>query len=609
MAEADEEDEEDEDEDVSDDDNSFVITPTALAGTDSAPPEVIVETASAASPANPTDAPKKDVLVIILKGKLSNEETFLTRLEGALLNHGRVYTPRDMQTDMKKWGSLEDAVLLEFINAERRAPSESGLLSNPGKLILPKKAFMYHPNSKLASFNLLDIQCRMLVLEAFNRALDCILPIINLQSADPQSIGATLRRHNRYVFMSVKEPMLEKALVATATPTGTTGVPAPLTLDNIKALASRDKGETELTQSQCCFSQAFRQLRDKDAMIYRYIFSGDRVFSINFHGESGIDAGGVFREGVSRIVEDLFSPHFNLLLLCPNGQHETLFNIEKYVPNPAHSSPLGLEMFEFVGRLMAMSLRAKLCLPFEFPSIVWKQLVGEEVGLDDLMAIDAITCHLLDAVRKCEEDGILNEEIFADKYGDKLRWSYNGSDGIERELRKGSGFRVVTFDTRLEWCEAVKAVRLGEFSNQIAAITRGMDSVVPMRVLQLFSWQQLEVLISGDPRIDLETWKSFTDSSGVPAKSAALFWKVMETLSAKEQSGFIRFAWGRSRLPPPKDFHVKMKLTRLTTAAHRLPIAHTCFFSVELPDYATEDEMRHGLLTAIHFGIGGVLLG
>ena len=267
-----------------------------------------------------------------------------------------------------------------------------------------------------------------------------------------------------------------------------------------------------------------------------------------------------------------------------------------------------MEMFEFMGKLMAMSLRAKLSLPFELPSIVWKQLVGEEVDLEDLMAVDAITCHLLTAVQKCEEDGIVNEEIFAEKYGDKLRWSYNGSDGIERELRKGSGSRIVSFDSRLEWCDAVKAVRLGEFNAQIKAIARGMDSVVSMRVLQLFSWQQLEILVSGDPRIDIESWKSFTDSSGVPAKTASLFWTVMASLLPKEQSGFIRFAWGRSRLPPPKDFHVKMKLTRMTSAAHRLPIAHTCFFHVELPDYLTEDEMLHGLLTCIHFG-GGVLLG
>lgn len=37
-------------------------------------------------------------------------------------------------------------------------------------------------------------------------------------------------------------------------------------------------------------------------------------------GEDGVDAGGVFREGMSRMVEDLFSPDFDLLIQCPNGR-------------------------------------------------------------------------------------------------------------------------------------------------------------------------------------------------------------------------------------------------------------------------------------------------
>ena len=32
-----------------------------------------------------------------------------------------------------------------------------------------------------------------------------------------------------------------------------------------------------------------------------------------------------------------------------------------------------------------------------------------------------------------------------------------------------------------------------------------------------------------------------------------------------------------------------------------------CFFSVELPPYSTEAIMRQKLLTAVHFGAGGIL--
>jgi hypothetical protein len=330
------------------------------------------------------------------------------------------------------------------------------------------------------------------------------------------------------------------------------------------------------------------------------------VFAVDFKEERGIDAGGVFREGVTRIVEDVFSEHFNLLILCPNGVHQVHLNMDKFVPNPRHTSSLALQMFEFLGKMMGMSLRVKLYLPFEFPPIVWKLLVGETPTFDDLMAIDSITCKFLDAVRNCELDDIVDQDLFALKYGDKLRFVYTGSDGVERELIKGGKSVSVTFHNREDYCNMVIEARLSEFNKQIAAISRGLGEVVPLRVLQLFSWAQLEVLVSGSPVFDIALWKRNTDASGVSKETLALFWKVIESMTPKEQAGFVRFAWGRSRLPSADDFTTKMKLTNAGSAS--LPLAHTCFFSVEMPAYTTEAAMRHGLMTAIHFGAGGILM-
>ena len=50
-------------------------------------------------------------------------------------------------------------------------------------------------------------------------------------------------------------------------------------------------------------------------------------------------------------------------------------NNEKFVPNPQHSSPLALSMLRFVGRLMGLSLRTRLCLPFELPGLIWKRVL------------------------------------------------------------------------------------------------------------------------------------------------------------------------------------------------------------------------------------------
>ncbi|CAM9663494.1 unnamed protein product, partial [Ectocarpus fasciculatus] len=78
---------------------------------------------------------------------------------------------------------------------------------------------------------------------------------------------------------------------------------------------------------------------------------------------------------MSRMVEDLFSPDFDLLVPCPNGRHAVGQNNEKFVPNSQHSSPLALCMLRFVGRLMGLSLRTRLCLPFQLPGLIWKRIL------------------------------------------------------------------------------------------------------------------------------------------------------------------------------------------------------------------------------------------
>lgn len=60
------------------------------------------------------------------------------------------------------------------------------------------------------------------------------------------------------------------------------------------------------------------------------------------------------------------------------------------MPHPGQRSPLALSMLEFLGKLMGLSLRTKACLPFSFPSIVWKGLLGERPAFDDLVATDAM---------------------------------------------------------------------------------------------------------------------------------------------------------------------------------------------------------------------------
>ena len=61
----------------------------------------------------------------------------------------------------------------------------------------------------------------------------------------------------------------------------------------------------------------------------------------------------------------------------------------------------------------------------------------------------------------------------------------------------------------------------------------------------------------------------------------------------------MRFVWGRSKLPSTGDYR-NFKLSKLYGKIDEsLPISHTCFFHLELPEYTTKENLKNKILYAI----------
>ncbi len=58
---------------------------------------------------------------------------------------------------------------------------------------------------------------------------------------------------------------------------------------------------------------------------------------------------------------------------------------------------------------------------------------------------------------------------------------------------------------------------------------------------------------------------------------------------------FLKFVWSRDRLPlRASEFSHPFKITRLGTsgdANSALPMTHTCFFTIDLPEYTSAEAM------------------
>jgi hypothetical protein len=75
----------------------------------------------------------------------------------------------------------------------------------------------------------------------------------------------------------------------------------------------------------------------------------------------------------------------------------------------------------------------------------------------------------------------------------------------------------------------------------------------------------------------------------------------LEEFTHAQRSLFLRFAWGRERLPPEGQFNEEMKIFPNTKADQdsQLPHADTCFFNLSLPAYSSQQLMKEKLLIAI----------
>ncbi|KAF8817874.1 HECT-domain (ubiquitin-transferase) domain-containing protein, partial [Cardiosporidium cionae] len=325
-----------------------------------------------------------------------------------------------------------------------------------------------------------------------------------------------------------------------------------------KALRSFEKGQ-DADGLKSVFGQLYKRIHFVDAARLR---GHSRPWYILYEGEGGIDAGGLFRDALTHIGQELQSNRLQLFLPCPNARGYG-DNQDQWIPNPSAVSALSLSMFTFVGKLMGVAIRSQQCLSLDLPAIVWKQLTNEPVGESDLEAIDALCIQILQKIRVLEFEGVTNEtfqELFP------LNWSTTSSDGRIVELKPNGTSIPVEWNERFEYVSSTVKYRLEEFNLQreqkrncekwnykecVAALRRGLGIIVPIEPLTFFSAAQLEQMVCGSAEVDIHVLKAHTRYNGYNERDNVVIWlwEILEEFASRERQLFLRFVWGRSRLP------------------------------------------------------------
>ena len=125
------------------------------------------------------------------------------------------------------------------------------------------------------------------------------------------------------------------------------------------------------------FLDSFRSLYFKTAEELKY-----GKLSVRFHGEEGVDAGGVTREWFQVLARGMFNP--NYALFVPVAADRTTFHPNRLSGvNEEH-----LMFFKFIGRIIGKALYEGRVLDCHFSRAVYKCILGRNVSIKDMETLD-----------------------------------------------------------------------------------------------------------------------------------------------------------------------------------------------------------------------------
>jgi len=100
-----------------------------------------------------------------------------------------------------------------------------------------------------------------------------------------------------------------------------------------------------------------------------------------------------------------------------------------------------------------------------------------------------------------------------------------------------------------------------------------------------FNEQELELLISGTPDIDVDEWRAATEYNGYSSSDPNIvwWWRALKSFNREERAKVLSFATGTSRVPLSGFVDLqgvqgvqRFSIHRAYGEPDRLPQAHTC---------------------------------
>lgn len=320
---------------------------------------------------------------------------------------------------------------------------------------------------------------------------------------------------------------------------------------------------------------------------------------VKFKGEEGLDYGGVAREWLHLLSREMLNPQYGLFQYSGDDRYSLQINPDSGV-NPDH-----LSYFHFVGRILGIAVFHNHVLDGGFTLPFYKQLLNKPITLSDIEDVDPELHRSLTWMLENNISGVIDSTFSVE----------NNSFGALKvhELKPNGASMQVTEDNKREYVKLYVNYRfMRGIEQQFLALSKGFGELIPSQLLRPFDERELELVIGGISKIDVNDWKANTRLKQCTNETPQIiwFWQIVESYSPEMRAQLLQFVTGSCRVPlqgfralqgstgavGPRLFTI-----HLTADApiQNLPKAHTCFNRIDLPMYDSYQLMYDKLTQAV----------
>lgn len=241
--------------------------------------------------------------------------------------------------------------------------------------------------------------------------------------------------------------------------------------------------------------------------------------------------------------------------------------------------------FKFIGRIIGKALYEGRVLDCHFSRAVYKKILGKSVSVKDMESLDPDYYKSITWMLENDITDIITETFSVD----------NDKFGVieTKDLIPNGRNIAVTEENKHEYVRLMVEFKLiGSVQEQLDHFLKGFHEIIPAELIAIFDEQELELLISGLPEIDVDDWKANTEYHQYTASSPQIqwFWRALRSFDDEEKAKMLQFVTGTSKVPlngfkelEGMNGFSRFNIHRDYGNKDRLPTSHTCFNRTFIP--------------------------